>query len=153
MSTSRRTEDGAAAVEFALVVPLLFLLLLGIVDYGLYFSDSLAVRDGVRQGARQGSVEDFGGCESLACLASSTRDRIDAVGGRAQVRVEAADWDAGEDLVVCAVVVETGVTGLTPMPGPVRSQVRTRIERDSASPGTSGQTGLDPTGEGWAWCG
>jgi hypothetical protein len=134
------------------VVPVLVVLVLGIVDYGIYFSDSLGLRDGVRQGARQGSVENFGGCDSLGCLADTTKEQIGAIGGDAEVRAEADDWTAGEELVVCAVVVETSVTGFTPLPGPVHSVVRTRIERDETNPGNSGQTGADPTGENWQWC-
>ena len=44
----RRGSRGAAAVEFALVVPILFLLVFGIIDYGLYFSNSLATRQATR---------------------------------------------------------------------------------------------------------
>lgn len=47
-----RRERGAAAVEFALVAPVLFLLLFGIMDYGLYFADALSVRQAAGQGAR-----------------------------------------------------------------------------------------------------
>ena len=45
---------GAAALEFALVVPVLLALVFGIIDYGIYFTDSLAARDGVRVAARPG---------------------------------------------------------------------------------------------------
>ncbi|NMM22100.1 MAG: hypothetical protein HHJ11_01130 [Phycicoccus sp.] len=37
---ARRGRDrGAAALEFALVMPVLFMLLIGIVNYGLWFND------------------------------------------------------------------------------------------------------------------
>lgn len=49
----RRDERGAAAVEFALVVPILLVLVLGIVDFGrlLFIANSLtaAVREGGRE--------------------------------------------------------------------------------------------------------
>ena len=55
-----RGERGAAAVEFALVVPVLVALLLGILDYGMIFTDSVSVRNGVREAARKGVVSNFG---------------------------------------------------------------------------------------------
>ncbi len=51
-----RRERGAAAVEFALVAPVLFLLLFGIIDYGMYFADALSVRQAAAESARMGSV-------------------------------------------------------------------------------------------------
>ena len=54
--TGPRRDSGATAVEFALVAPILLLLVFGIIEYGLWFSDSLATRQGVREAARQGVV-------------------------------------------------------------------------------------------------
>jgi hypothetical protein len=42
------------------VAPILFLLLFGIIDYGLFFADDLGLRDGARLSARRGSLGDFG---------------------------------------------------------------------------------------------
>ena len=60
-----RRDDGATAVEFALVVPILLLLVFGIIEYGLWFSDSLSTRQGVREAARQGVVANFGDVQQL----------------------------------------------------------------------------------------
>ena len=43
---------GAAAAEFALVVPLLFTMLLGIVQFGIALNRNLLLTDGVRAGTR-----------------------------------------------------------------------------------------------------
>src|SRR5690242_8894207 len=48
-------ERGAVAVEFALVLPLLGMLLFGIVSFGLAFSDRIALVNTVREGARFGA--------------------------------------------------------------------------------------------------
>jgi Flp pilus assembly protein TadG len=53
-----RKEQGAAAVEFALVLPLFLLLVLGTIDFGYYFFVSEVVTNAAREGARAGSVID-----------------------------------------------------------------------------------------------
>jgi Flp pilus assembly protein TadG len=50
---SIRSEQGQAAVEFALVVPALIALLLGILQCGIAFSHYLTVTDAARAGARK----------------------------------------------------------------------------------------------------
>ena len=55
-----RREEGASLVEFALIAPILFLLLFGLIDFGFIYNDFLSLRQGVRDGARQGAVANFG---------------------------------------------------------------------------------------------
>jgi Flp pilus assembly pilin Flp len=57
LSRRRRGERGAAAVEFALVVVPLLLILGGIVNFGMAFSQKLALDNAVRQAARAAVVE------------------------------------------------------------------------------------------------
>jgi Flp pilus assembly protein TadG len=56
----KRGQEGAALVEFALIAPILFLILFGLIDFGFIYNDFLSVRQGVRDGARQGAVANFG---------------------------------------------------------------------------------------------
>ena len=49
-------DRGASLVEFALVAPLLILLLFGIIEIGWMFSQNLDVRHGAREGARLAAV-------------------------------------------------------------------------------------------------
>ena len=49
-------EDGQAYVEFALVLPVLLLIVMGIIQFGTAFKDYIALTDSVRVGARQASV-------------------------------------------------------------------------------------------------
>jgi Flp pilus assembly protein TadG len=54
MTSGRRwvSQDGAELIEFALVLPLLLLLLLGIIDFGLLFQRYQVVTNAAREGAR-----------------------------------------------------------------------------------------------------
>ena len=51
-----RHEDGASAVEFALIAPLLFMLLFGIIGFGLAFLRVQSIRTAVREGGRTAAV-------------------------------------------------------------------------------------------------
>jgi len=53
---SHRDDRGAAAVEFALVLPILLVLVLGIVQFGITFSQWLEMEHAAREGARWGSI-------------------------------------------------------------------------------------------------
>lgn len=53
---SRRDERGATLVEAAMVFPLLFLVLFGVVEFGLAFKDYLTVSHAARDGARAGAT-------------------------------------------------------------------------------------------------
>lgn len=58
--TSRgRTDRGAAAVEFALVAPLLILLVMGVISYGYMLSFRQALSQGAAEGARATAVSPF----------------------------------------------------------------------------------------------
>lgn len=59
----RSTESGAVAVEFALVAPVLLVLILGIIDFGFAFNAKIAVTQAAREGAR---VVALGGTDSDA---------------------------------------------------------------------------------------
>ena len=53
---SRNGQHGVAAVEFALVLPILLALILGIVTAGLGYNNVLGLAEGVREGARFGAT-------------------------------------------------------------------------------------------------
>ncbi|MCL8208457.1 MAG: pilus assembly protein [Actinomycetia bacterium] len=53
---------GQALVEFALVLPLLALLLLGIITFGLYLNANVTVEQAARIGARAAAIGDPLGC-------------------------------------------------------------------------------------------
>jgi Flp pilus assembly protein TadG len=51
-----RSEHGQTMTEFALVLPLLILVLFGIIQFGIAFNNYLAMTDAVRAGARKATV-------------------------------------------------------------------------------------------------
>jgi len=67
----RSSEDdrGAIIVEFALIVPILLMLLIGIVNFGVAYNTQIALQGAAREGAR-----------ALA-LGNSAVDAVNAAGG------------------------------------------------------------------------
>lgn len=73
-----RDERGAVAVEFALLVPLLLLLVLGTIQYGSYFYSSQAGSDIARDAARRAAVGDPVTCDEFRAI---VQDGINGVAG------------------------------------------------------------------------
>jgi len=71
-----RSERGQAAVEFALVAPLLIALLLAVLEVGIAFNNYITVTDAARAGARKAVVARVAGL--------STTDITQAVQAAAQ---------------------------------------------------------------------
>src|SRR6476469_231434 len=62
---STRDQRGAAALEFALVLPILLLLLFGAIQYGLYFWALQGGADAARYAARLSAVFDPSQCTTF----------------------------------------------------------------------------------------
>ena len=58
-STLVSDERGQAAVEFALILPILMALLLGIIQFGIVFNNYVTITDAARAGARKAAVSRF----------------------------------------------------------------------------------------------
>ena len=53
---SRRKERGAVAVEMAIVLPLLLLILLGIIEFGRAYNVQVSLTHGAREGTRHAAI-------------------------------------------------------------------------------------------------
>ncbi len=161
-----RTQRGAAAVEFALVSLVFFPLLFGMIDYGLWFNDSLNARQGVREAARRGVVGTFSD-GSVACNAASgdmaklrctTKNQIGALAGTTYVMVTApaatGGWAKGKPLIVCTMIKEKGITGFVPLPNNsvIGSKTQMSIESTTVPSGSLTSADTPPAGTNWSWC-
>lgn len=164
----QRRDAGASAVEFALVAPVLFLILFGIIDYGIWFSDSISARQAVRDSARRGVVENFGTCAGatggdLGTLACTARGAMEPISGTTYVRVSVASapgaasgatWQVGSTLRVCAMTQHTALMPLVPFPadGISRTKVEMPIEQVTGNPTRATFQDPPPAGSDWNWC-
>lgn len=99
-----RGESGAVAVEFALILPILVMLLLGVTTTGMVYSDHLAITNAAREGGRFGSAVDYN------TNATQWADNV-------QTRVQQAYYNSASALTtsqVCVLLVSSTSTLATP---------------------------------------
>lgn len=77
---ARATERGAVAVEFALVLPLLLLVVFGAIQFGFVFAQQATLASAARTGARYGSVNIYSGSHLCSQTIQTTRDAARTVG-------------------------------------------------------------------------
>jgi Flp pilus assembly protein TadG len=107
----RRTEHGAAAVEFALVVPFLAMLILGLVTTAFTYSDHLSITNAVREGARYGASSMYSQAAPNPVITPSQWKTS------VQQRVHEVYFNSGSDIAasdVCVQLVSSTGTVLTP---------------------------------------
>jgi Flp pilus assembly protein TadG len=171
--SGRRSSRGAAAVEFALISSIIFPVLFGLIDYGLWFSDSISARSGVREGVRRAVVQTApsSSCQSDASYSTAfdkmrcqTKQEAAALSGKTYVMITtgANGWTKGQPLIACTMIKSTGVTGLVPLPSGriIRSKTEMSIEMDTTKPTGANGTGVQSTadtlpsgfGGDWSWC-
>ncbi|HUL85838.1 MAG TPA: TadE/TadG family type IV pilus assembly protein [Actinomycetota bacterium] len=121
-----RPERGAAAVEFAIVAPLLFILVFGIIDFGFGFHAWNAIENSAREGARVGATDASG--NAVADITARVQNGTSFLTGPVTVLVQcssnngtgpfsscgsSANWNEG-DLI--KVTVSYDYNFMTPLP-------------------------------------
>jgi len=116
-------DRGQASVEFALVLPLVLIVLLGLLQVGIFMLEKLQVSGAAREGAREAAV-------------TSDRDRIENAAKRAaptldiQVEVNRGDQRGDPAVVgVSAPPTEVPIMGSIVAGRPLKSTATMRIER------------------------
>lgn len=162
------------------MLPVLVLILFGIIDYGLYFSNTLDAESGVQTAARQAIVGNLDPTctpvdtsslslqvRELMCMVKANTGSIT---GTAYVKVvfpadptnpnptNPPGWYPGQQLIVCEVIDVQGLTGYVPLPrhdGQVAIRTKVVTQLETVAPANQQP---DPGGEedsppgGWDWC-
>lgn len=104
-------DDGASAVEFALVVPLLLLIVFGIINFGVLFSQQLSLNNAVREGARRAVVGDPGAPRTCNGIITSVQNQLSGLAldpAAVQVRVTTSGFTSSSP---CGNAYVTGTFG------------------------------------------
>ncbi len=159
MNRANRKERGAAAVELALILPLVVALIFGALDFGMVLNDYQSLRAGVRDATRDVVVADYDpGCtagsrgQQLICSVKAAMP-IDTSEVRVRVLVPTSD-DVGEKIVVCAARPMKSISGVfAPVMSGATLRAETVMRVEVASDPmltTTSEPALD--GENWDWC-
>ncbi len=68
-----RCQKGVAAVEFAIILPVLMLIIFGIIEFGLLLYDKQVITNASREGARAGTVVGVSRVDDAGILAVMNR--------------------------------------------------------------------------------
>ena len=129
MRRIKRSQEGQALVEFALVAPLLFLILFGIVQYGMAFKDSITLSDAVRTGARQATVSRNAPDPIATTKASVIGAASDLDTSKLNVTVTAPPWQPGATVTVTATYpYSINLLGIVVASGDLKSSTTERVE-------------------------
>lgn len=82
----RRTDDGAAIIEFALVLPILMLLIFGVISFGYMLSFRQAMSQGAAEAARAAAIVPASATEEMreAAAIGAVNDALGSYGVRCE---------------------------------------------------------------------
>jgi Flp pilus assembly protein TadG len=125
---SFRNQQGQSMTEFALVLPILALLLFGVIQFGIVFNHYITLTDAVRAGARKGAVG-----RRLqnpdAAVVQAVRDAATDL-NQADLNVTvASSWTQGSDVSVTASYpYSINLLGVVVKSGRMNSTTKERVE-------------------------
>jgi Flp pilus assembly protein TadG len=125
-----RGQRGQTMVEFAIVLPIFLLLLLGIAQGGIAFNNYIQLTDATRAGARYGAPLACSGSCDRSSLVTSKVQASAANLDTSQVGVTVTStWQPGTDLRVCASYpFSINLIGLVVSNGNLNSCTTERVE-------------------------
>ena len=128
----RHRQRGAAAVEFALVLPLFAALLFGVIEYGWIFYQRFNIAAAVRDGLRQGvTVSQSVTPDPRSVAISQTQADLTAAGistGSITVNAQYSGAAPTKVMTVSAVMPYHSLIGFVPVPQNLRYSMTMMLE-------------------------
>lgn len=116
-------------VEFALVIPILCVVLFGIIQFGAVYNDYVTLTDATRVGARKAAVSrhEPNPVGVVVAKVESSAPGLDPA--KLDVSVTATAWEHGEDVTVAASYpYEIDLLGFVVASGDLESETTERVE-------------------------
>jgi Flp pilus assembly protein TadG len=127
----RNNEQGQTMAEFAIVLPLLIMLLFGIIEFGITFNNYVALTDAARAAARKGAVSrnDAAGPQA-ACQNAGYAAATDLKQPPLSITCNSSGgWAPGSDVQVTATYPYTiQFLGIPVITGTLTSVMKERVE-------------------------
>jgi len=123
-----KNQQGQSMTEFALVLPILVVLLFGVIQFGIVFNNYITVTDAVRAGARKGAVGRHIQNPDAAVVQSVRDAATDLRQSDLNVSVTSS-WLHGEDVTVTgSYPYSISLLGLVVKSGRLTSTTKERVE-------------------------
>jgi Flp pilus assembly protein TadG len=128
-----RDEDGQAITEFAIILPLLMVLLLGIIQFGIIFNNYITLTDATRAGARTAAVNRFlgdNGASAVTAVENSALGLDQSVLDPTISVTASPDWKTtgNEVTVTASYPYSINILGWTVKAGDLTSTTKERLE-------------------------
>lgn len=109
----RRTEGGASAVEFALILPVFVLIIAAIIDFGFIFAQQVSLNNAARDASRAGVVKPLSG-PAMQCQAVVTNARNGVTNTLGIAATNSVAVDVGAPSSVCSAAAGSASVSGTP---------------------------------------
>jgi hypothetical protein len=124
-----RRQDGQTMVEFALVLPILCVILFAVIQFGVLYNNYVTLTDATRVGARKAAVSRLAADPVAATVAKVESAAAGLDPDDLDVSVSATAWEHGEDVTVAATYpYEINLLGFVVASGDLRSETTERVE-------------------------
>jgi Flp pilus assembly protein TadG len=124
-----RNEQGQAMTEFALVLPVLALILFAVIQFGIVFNNYVTLTDATRAGARKAAVSRDDPNRDADVMAAVRSSATDLDGSKLSVSPPSSTWDSGTDVTVTASYpYSISLLGLVVKSGRLSSTTTERVE-------------------------
>jgi Flp pilus assembly protein TadG len=124
-----RSDRGQTMVEFALIMPVLCMVLFGIIQFGILFNDYLSLTDATRVGARKAAVSRTAANPAAVTETAVRNAASDLKPADLDVAVTATAWAPGGEVTVEATYpYKVNVLGMVVANGRLKSSITERIE-------------------------
>ena len=130
MKPRMKNEQGQTMTEFALVLPILVVLLFGIIQFGIAFNNYVTLTDAVRAGARKAALsrnlsDPAGACKAAVLAAADNLDKTDLSTNLSC----SSTWAPASDVTVTAdYKYDISLLGWVVWSGRMKSEMKERVE-------------------------
>jgi Flp pilus assembly protein TadG len=124
-----RSQQGQTMTEFALVLPVLALILFAVIQFGIVFNNYITLTDATRAGARKAAVSRQDPNRDSAVMSAVRSSASDLKGTKLSVPPPSSTWNSGDDVTVTASYpYSISLLGLVVKSGRLSSTTTERVE-------------------------
>jgi Flp pilus assembly protein TadG len=124
-----RNQQGQTMTEFALVLPVLALILFAVIQFGIVFNNYITLTDATRAGARKAAVSRQDPNRNSAVISAVRSSASDLTSSKLSVSPPSSTWNAGDGVTVTASYpYSISLLGIVVKSGSLTSTTTERVE-------------------------